>query len=74
MESKPAGYRVKATIGPGGTLTLEGLPYQTGEIVEVTLQVRRPDASADSLPLRGLPVRLERPTDPVAEADWEALS
>jgi hypothetical protein len=66
-------YRVNTTIQEDGTLTVSHLPLQAGEVVEVIILVQpstvRPQ---DCYPLRGTPVTYIKPTEPVAEADWEA--
>jgi hypothetical protein len=54
-------------------LTLEHLPFRAGQTVEVIVLLQPGKApSGDPYPLRGTPVHFERPTDPVAEGDWEA--
>jgi hypothetical protein len=66
-------YRVNTTIQEDGTLTVNHLPLQAGEVVEVIILVQpstvRPP---DHYPLRGAPIAYIDPTAPVAEADWEA--
>jgi len=66
-------YRVNTTIQEDGTLTVGHLPLQAGEVVEVIILVQpstvRP---SDRYPLRGAPIAYIDPTEPVAEADWEA--
>jgi hypothetical protein len=64
-------HRIEATIQPGGTLTLHGLPVRDGASVEVIVLVR--DEPAGSLhPLRGTPYRLEEPFAPAVPEGWEA--
>jgi hypothetical protein len=66
-------YRVNTTIQEDGTLTVSHLLLQAGEVVEVIILV--PPSAAwpqDRYPLRGTPVTYIKPTEPVAEADWEA--
>ncbi len=66
-------HRVETTLEQDGTLTLEHLPFQAGQQVEVIILPYSGEATiGNSYPLRGLPVRYERPTDPVAEDDWES--
>ena len=66
-------YRVNTTIQEDGTLTVSHLPLQAGEVVEVIILVQpstvRPQ---DRYLLRGTPITYIDPTEPVAEADWEA--
>jgi hypothetical protein len=67
-------YKTETTLTSDGLLTLSGLPFHAGERVEViVLGYPQPPAQANPYPLRGAPLRYERPTEPVAEADWEAL-
>ncbi len=68
-------HRVETTLTQNGTLTLEDLPFQAGEAVEVIVQTNHsPVPNQNRYPLRGTPVYYPDPTDPVAEQDWEALS
>ncbi len=64
-------HRTQAMLTQDGTLTLEQLPFQSGDLVEViiTSNTLVPPV-ANHYALRGLPVQYERPTDPVAEEDW----
>jgi len=67
-------YRVETTLQQDGTLTLSNLPLRAGETVEVIILVQPPDAvDRQRYPLRGVPVRYVDPTEPVAQADWEAV-
>jgi hypothetical protein len=66
-------YRVETTLQQDGTLTLSNLPLRAGETVEVIVLVQSSVAvDRQRYPLRGLPVRYIDPTEPVAQADWEA--
>ena len=66
-------YRVETTVAQDGTLTLSNLPLREGESVEVIILVQ-PSVTLGHprYPLRGMPVCYIDPTEPVAEADWEA--
>ena len=66
-------YRVETTVAQDGTLTLSNLPLRAGEAIEVIILVQ-PSAMRghQRYPLRGMPVRYIDPTEPVAQADWEA--
>lgn len=71
-------HHIQTTLTQDGTLTLDGLPFQAGEAVEiiVRLQAASPVSAPDPsirYPLRGLVVPYDRPTEPVALEDWEAL-
>jgi len=66
-------YRVNTTIQEDGTLTVSHLPLQAGEVVEVIILVQPSTVRhQDRYPLRGTPITYIKPTEPVAEADWEA--
>jgi hypothetical protein len=66
-------YRVETTLTQDGTLTLRNLPLRAGEIVEVIILVQPPAALRQrQYPLRGTSIRYVDPTEPVAQADWEA--
>ncbi len=67
-------YRTEITLAEDGTLVLDALPFQAGERVEViVLGVHRAPLAMRDDALPGAPLRYDRPTDPVAEDDWEAL-
>jgi hypothetical protein len=66
--------RIETTIDENGELRLTKLPFKAGEAVEVVVSPRNKNLrAADHMPLRGLSIQYERPTDPVAEEDWSAL-
>jgi hypothetical protein len=68
-------HRIETTLQNDGTLTLENLPFQAGQAVEVIILPQpRGAIGQNPYPLRGTPVRYDRPTEPVAEEDWEANS
>jgi hypothetical protein len=67
-------YRCQTQIDESGQLQLSHLPFRPGDEVEVIVLPRtNDDRPEDPYPLRGLPYRYDRPTDPVAEDDWDAL-
>jgi len=67
-------HRLETTVTQNGTLVLHSLPFRAGELVEVIILAKTPAASArNPYPLRGLPVTYLNPTEPVAQADWEAV-
>jgi len=66
-------HRVEVTIKQNGTLTLEDLPFHTGEVVEVIVLARSASTPhADCYPLRGEAIRYIAPAEPVAYDEWEA--
>ena len=66
-------YRVETTVQQDGALVVRDLPLQAGETVEVIILVHSSQAvTTNSYSLRGFPVVYRDPTEPVADADWEA--
>ena len=64
-------HRAETTLSEDGTLTLRDIPFRRGESVEViVLPFAAAAASGSRYPLRGTPVTLLSPTEPVA--DYEA--
>jgi hypothetical protein len=67
-------HRVEATVKQDGSLTLDGIPFQAGEEVEVIILARAQKRDGmNAYPLRGQPVRYDEPTAPVAEEEWGVL-
>jgi hypothetical protein len=65
-------YRTETVIQPDRVLTLRGVPFRTGEKVEViVLGSPQQGNEQKRYPLRGQPIRYEEPFDSVAEDDWE---
>ena len=74
MNASPQAHRVETTLTQDGTLTLDHLPFQAGDSVEVRSQAAVPSPQ-DRYPLRGTPVQYKRPFEPaVAEDEWEAAA
>ena len=66
-------YRVETTLTQDGTLTVNNLPLRAGETVEIIILVQPSVGVGPSrYPLRGMPMQYCEPTEPVAQADWEA--
>jgi hypothetical protein len=67
-------HRVETIINQDGTLTLDGLPFQAGDEVEVIIIERPAKSNSDNpYPLRGQPIQYDAPTEPVAENEWGVL-
>jgi hypothetical protein len=65
-------HRVEAVLVEDGKLLLDHLPFRAGQAVEViVLPATRPMPPGQSL--RGAVLHYDRPTEPVAAADWGAL-
>lgn len=66
-------YRVETVVSPDGKIVLNAEPFRPGDRVEVDVKgcsTNREPRGA--YPLRGKPVRYDRPFEPVAENHWEA--
>ncbi len=67
-------HRAKTTLSEDGVVTLQGIPFLRGESVEViVLPFTKTLAPENRYPLRGTPVKLLAPTQPVADGDWEVF-
>lgn len=68
--AQPA-HRVETVLSEDGKLSLDHLPFRAGQAVEVIVQpVARPAVGGH--PLTGSVVHYDRPTEPVADSDWDA--
>jgi len=68
-------HRMKAIVAKNGSLTIESLPFPAGESVEVLVfSANDPKPQENRYPLRGTPIQLDSPTQPVADQNWEMLS
>jgi hypothetical protein len=66
-------HRIEATFLEDGVLTLRDVPFRRGDSVEViVLPAAHSATSTSPYSLRGTPVSLIAPTEPVADGDWEA--
>lgn len=59
-------YRTETVVSEDGSLVLKKVPFQAGDEVEVIVLAREQDNGPEErYPLRGKPIRYDRPTDPV---------
>ena len=66
-------HRIRTTVLPDKSVTLEKLPFPAGQPVEIIVLPSDEPASTDGkYPLRGTPIQYANPTEPVAESQWEA--
>ena len=66
-------HRTETTLSEDGAVTVRDIPFRRGESVEViVLPIATPTKPGSRYPLRGTPVTLVGPTEPVADAEWEA--
>jgi hypothetical protein len=67
-------YRVEKVVSQDGVLELRALPFRAGEVVEVIILSREDKVrGAHEFPLQGKVLHYEKPTEPVAQDDWEIL-
>ena len=67
-------YAYKLTIGKKGTVSLENLPFDAGDKVEVIIIPRSTRQLGENrYPFWGKPITYLNPTDPVADTDWEVF-
>jgi hypothetical protein len=67
--------RVEATMSSDGKLSLNGLPFRAGEVVQVVIMPKTSSVGDNPYPLRGLPVEYIDPFEPaVPPEDWDALN
>jgi uncharacterized transporter YbjL len=65
-------HRIETIVKQDRTLTLENLPFHSGEQVEVIIFSRpRRESQTNRYPLRGTIVQYNDPTEPVGQDDWE---
>ncbi|MGZ8479078.1 MAG: hypothetical protein ACXW6K_13545, partial [Candidatus Binatia bacterium] len=65
--------RIETIVDEHGEVHLTKLPFPAGEPVEVTIAPKQPQQAGCGFPLRGIPITYDRPTDPVAEDEWDAV-
>jgi len=67
-------YRVEKVVSQDGVLEMRALPFRAGEVVEVIILSREDKVrGAHEFPLQGKVLHYEKPTEPVAQDDWEIL-
>ena len=67
-------YRIEKKVDANGALTLNALPFEEGEEVEVIiLPAKTKSKTIPVSPVRGKVIDYTEPTKPVAEDDWDAL-
>ena len=67
-------YAYELTMKKKGTLTLKDLPLEAGEKIEVIIIPRSSQQQSEKrYPFWGKPITYLDPTEPIDEADWEAL-
>jgi hypothetical protein len=65
-------HRLEATVNHDRTLTLENLPFHSGEQVEIIILSRpRRISQQTEYSLRGTVTQYIKPMEPVDQNDWE---
>ena len=65
-------HRIETVLSEDGKLSLDRLPFRAGQAVEVfVLPITCPIPADRSL--FGTLLRYDRPTEPVAETDWDVF-
>ena len=63
-------HRIETVLSEDGKLLLDNLSSRASQAVEVIVLPVADSVSPAQPSLRGMVQRYDRPTDPVAEADW----
>jgi len=66
-------FRTKTLITKGGKISIKGLPFHTGESVEVIVRRGKKSVRAGKYALRGKPITYHDPFKGVALGDWDAM-
>ena len=65
-------HRIETVLAEDGKLSLDRLPFRAGQSVEVIVLPTTAPPALTARPLRGSVLHFDRPTEPVAESDWDA--
>lgn len=67
-------HRLEIALTENGKITLDNLPFQAGETVEIVISLQQKISSPhNSFPLEGSVSYYDDPFDSVAEDEWEVL-
>ena len=75
MSDQEKDIHVTTVVSADGSVRVDGLPFQAGQAVGITIHPLEPapgPASPSRYPLAGLPVEYREPFEGVASEDWEA--
>ncbi|HMJ09001.1 MAG TPA: hypothetical protein VK468_08350 [Pyrinomonadaceae bacterium] len=65
-------HQIQKTVLPNGTIVIEDLPFEAGEMVNVTIVKSAKMDPKDPYPLRGTSYSYEDPFSPlIAPEDWK---
>jgi hypothetical protein len=65
-------HRVETVLSADGKLVLDHLPFRAGQPVEVIVLPKVSETTGFAK-LKGMVLRYDDPTEPIAEDDWEVL-
>lgn len=67
-------YRTEKVVPENRVLTLDALPFQSRDVVEIIVRLREDKKSRENrYPLRGKILRYDDPTEPAAQNEWDVL-
>lgn len=67
-------YRIEKKMTANGALTLQGLPFEEGDDVEVIiLSGKEKKHTVSQSIVKGKVIEYKDPTEPVGQDDWEAI-
>jgi hypothetical protein len=66
-------HRSETVLTEDGKLLINNLPFRAGQSVEVIVLPTAPPPVPGDHSLKGTVLRYDRPNDPVAVEDWDAL-
>ena len=65
-------FYAETILQEDGKLTLDHLPFSQGDALQIFISASKPP-SGGRHPLRGTVLKYERPFEPVAHDDWNAV-
>ncbi len=66
-----ATFKIRATVAVDGSLIVAGLPFKSGEQVEITIKsLAVNQEERDRYPLRGKPYKYDLPFEGIALHEW----
>ena len=72
MEKPIEAYSTEETVGEGGTIQLEALPFSDGEVVQIIVVRKAVEGASATGTLEGSVLKYDDPFEPVAQDEWTA--
>ena len=67
-------HQIQKPVLPNGTIVIDELPFEAGELVNITIEKAAKIDPDNPYPLRGTPYRYDDPFGPAVPLDeWDAL-